>query len=77
MSFRQYQPKDVFDYIVRYKLATDGNSPSLRQIQDEFGMKSVSTADWTIKCLQRDGKVYKKDGRICISGGVWSYEKKS
>lgn len=54
--------KVVFDYIKEFS-AGHGYSPTLQEIQEKFGFKSISTAHYHVKKLQDAGYLEKAEGR--------------
>lgn len=47
----------VLRFIVSYKCAHDGNSPSLREIGDQIGVQSTSLLDYYLKELETAGYI--------------------
>lgn len=82
MSQKKSKPFDridsVFDYIVQYKLANDGNSPTIRQICSATGISSTCTARYNLEKLKSDGAldfILSEYGTVQgykIVGGYWS-----
>lgn len=65
---------DMFDWMVDYKKANNGNSPSRREIQRGMDLSSVSIVTYHLKMLQNDGRISIMDGGgIIIPGGRWSF----
>jgi hypothetical protein len=75
--------EQVFAWIVSYKRAHDGNSPTLRELMSGCGLSSLSV---TFECLRRltaAGLIARQitpDKRglsrsIVIVGGCWSYSR--
>lgn len=66
--------KQIFNFIVKFKRAHDGNSPSLRQIADTFG-HSTSTVNYHLRLLETFGLLQLGgDGQsrmISVVGGTW------
>jgi repressor LexA len=54
--------KAVFDYIKEFS-ACHGYAPTLQEIQEKFGFKSISTAHYHVKKLQDAGYLEKVEGR--------------
>jgi repressor LexA len=54
--------KAVFDYIKEFS-AGHGYAPTLQEIQEKFGFKSISTAHYHVKKLQDAGYLEKVEGR--------------
>lgn len=73
---KHQQWKDVYDAIVCYKMENDGNSPSVRWLQEKSGVKSLATIHQILGYLEEDGKIRMSDGEvksrsIVIVGGEW------
>ena len=49
-------PADVLEYIVNHKIGNNGNSPSLDNIKDEFGI-SKSSAKYILDKLKKEGYI--------------------
>lgn len=65
-------PADILEYIVTYKSEHNGNSPSLDDIKDEFGM-SKSSAKYILDKLKREGYISGEGVRnISIPNSQWS-----
>jgi SOS-response transcriptional repressor LexA len=63
----------IFDFLVRYKQAHDGNSPSLREIADACHIV-LSGAHYHLTRLEMDGRIHIEGQRsrtIEIVGGAW------
>ena len=62
----------VFDFLVRYKLAHDGNSPSLREIADACNIV-LSGAHYHLTRLQLDNRIRLggKSRMIEVVGAEW------
>ena len=71
-------PKEraVYAFIVSYKRAHDGNSPSDREIGDACEISSTSTVDYYLKNLAGMGKIEfasnRKSRRVQVVGGAWT-----
>ncbi len=65
----------VFDFIVTYKRAHDGNSPTLRQIMNGRRISSTSVVHNILIGLERDGYIRILPGSqgIVVIGGAWAY----
>jgi SOS-response transcriptional repressor LexA len=64
----------IYDYIVAFKKAHDGNSPTIREIGDAVGVSSTSQANHYLDVMVKLGMIT-RDGKfrmIGIPGGVWS-----
>ena len=63
----------IYNFIVRFKIAHNGNSPTIRQIGDEIGVVSTSQVSHYLNQMVRLGKI-ERDGKfrmISIPGGQW------
>lgn len=71
----KYDPNDLFRFIVRYKRACDGNSPTYRDIMTACGLKSTSHVNYYLKRLERHGRIRlltdKSARSIVVVGGTW------
>jgi hypothetical protein len=66
--------KDTFKYIVDYKRAHEGASPSLDDIASETG-QSKSGAHYNLRVLEADTAISIKGTRdIRVNGGKWEME---
>ncbi len=68
----------IFDFIVVYKCANDGNSPTIREIGQACGISSTSFVSNILARLERQGlirlpKVCGVSRHIHVVGGQWSY----
>jgi len=74
---QKHNPQDLLRYIVRYKTAHDGNSPTLREIMAACGISSMGTTRGILRRLVRDGFIRlpgRRDARaIEVIGGRWVY----
>ncbi len=72
--------KTIFEFIVSYKSANDGNSPSVREIAGRLAT-STSMVDYYLARLEQLGLLERRrDGssrNIHIIGGAWTYESNS
>lgn len=71
---RHHDYDAVFDYIVEYKTAHDGLSPTLREIMDNCSISSTSVVSYILTQLEQEGKIVRfgqKDRAIMIPGGRW------
>ena len=70
----------LFDFIVAYKTAHDGASPSTRTIATDFHLfygSSSSVIHYNLKALARAGLIVRtrKHCEIQVVGGSWTYTK--
>ena len=66
----------VYKFIVEYKQANDGLSPSMREIMAQ-GVSSTSMVDYYLKKLEQDGKISCSGVRgIKVKGGEWRFDLK-
>ena len=62
----------VLRFIIRYKMAHDGNSPSIREMGDACGVSSTSVVAYNLEKLERAGKIEIDGSRgIQVVGGRW------
>ena len=68
-----YSRQAVLGYIVWYKTANDGNSPTIREIMAGCGIGSTSIVSYILRDLQDEGKLRIIDGSrgIMVTGGHW------
>lgn len=76
---RVYSLDAIFDYIVAYKSAHDGNSPTVRQITAQCGISSTSVTAYNLGRLAADGRIRIGDTwgatrSIEVVGGKWGME---
>lgn len=67
----------IFNFIVAYKSAHDGNSPTSREIMDGANISSTSVVHYHLRKLEVQGKIWidgNKARRIEVIGGKWTYE---
>ncbi len=65
----------IFEFIVKYKQAHDGNSPTIREIQDACGISTTSLVHYHLGELEQAGwiEVDRFQSRsIQVEGGRWS-----
>ena len=64
--------QEVLDFIIEYKRANDGLSPSMREIMAK-GVSSTSVVAWHLKKLELAGKISCNGVRgIKVKGGSWN-----
>ena len=65
----------VFQFIVRYKRACDGNSPTYREIMRACRLASLSGVHYHLNKLERQGRIRRVPRRracsIVVVGGTW------
>lgn len=66
----------VYRFVIEYKTAHGGDSPSTRQIRDGAGLSSSSVAMSYLRKLQDDGRITLAHRpysgmEIRVKGGVW------
>lgn len=69
----------LFDAIVAYKRAHDGNSPSVRDLMAAVEYSSTASTFWLLERLEADGRIARNPNRsrhICVVGGAWTYTEK-
>ncbi len=64
----------VLEYIIRYKTANDGNSPTWRDIARAVGISSTSCVDYHIRRLECLGLIIRPGSTrgISVVGGQWT-----
>ncbi len=69
------KPKQVYEFIIAYKEAHDGNSPAFRQIGDACGISSTSVVNFYLVFLEEQGLVKVERSwqtrSISIVGASW------
>lgn len=76
MNRKKYDYDAVFTFIVNYKRNNDGNSPTIRTLQERFGISSTSVVAYILKKLEKDGKITLNNNTgqlINVVGGNWTY----
>lgn len=71
----KYDPDLVFEFICKYKTAHDGNSPTIREIQDAMGIASSSHASNLLRGLEDRNLIRITDDKcrnIEVLGGSWA-----
>lgn len=61
----------IYEFILDYKRAHDGNSPSIREIQDGVGISSPSVVNHHLQRLVKLDAIEIHNGRIQTRGGMW------
>lgn len=73
---RIYSLDDIFNFIVTYKRAHDGNSPTVRQIMESCDISSTSVVAYNLARLVVDGRIRITGNRVTRSievvGGRWT-----
>lgn len=73
-SYRKHDRDRVYDFIVAWKKAHDGNSPSIRQLTDECNTGSTSVTAHILEKLESEGRIKVEDRQarqIVVIGGEW------
>ena len=71
------RPQEIYDFIIDYKIANDGLSPSIREIATACNISSTSIVDYHIGKLVDAGKIEMRSGigkkvrGIKVVGGLW------
>jgi len=76
MNRKRYDYDAVFNFIVAYKMGNDGNSPTIRTLQDQFEISSTSVVHYILKSLEKSGKITMNNNTgqlINVVGGRWVY----
>jgi SOS-response transcriptional repressor LexA len=71
----KHNPAAVLAFIVAYKSAHDGNSPSVREIGEAVGISSSSVVTHILGNLERAGAITRTGEAaraIVVTGGQWS-----
>lgn len=68
----------VMEFILTYKEAHDGNSPTVREIAAGYGIPSTSNVVWWLRRLEAEGWLRVEETgtsrrRIMVVGGKWLY----
>lgn len=75
---RKHNKDEILRYIIEYKMANDGNSPTHRQIMEACGITNPSTTFYILERLEKDGKIsftgYGDARGIKVTGGQWSMQ---
>lgn len=64
----------IYAYILTYKAAHDGNSPSIRDMMDGLGISSTSVVAHHLRYLSDAGRIHMPYGttrNIQVPGGRW------
>lgn len=63
----------VMDFIIAYKKAHDGNSPSIREIMVGCDISSTSTVSYHLNKLAKKGRITRSRANrsIEVKGGAW------
>ena len=73
VEYKHHDPKDTYDFIVKFKREHDGNSPSYREMMKGTGITSSSHMQNMIHRLINRGWISWNSTRdITIIGGSWS-----
>jgi SOS-response transcriptional repressor LexA len=69
----------VFRFILEFKWAHDGNSPTIREIKEGCEMSSTSYVMFILRRLESRGLIecphFGKNRMIVVSGGRWTHER--
>lgn len=65
----------IYQYIVRFKVENDGNSPTMRQIGGSVGVKSTSMIAFYLNRLEAAGLISRPPGvcNIQLVGGRYTH----
>lgn len=64
----------LYDFIIAYKKEHDGNSPCVREMCNEIGIRSTSLLVYYLEALEDRGLIRVDSGKersICVTGGQW------
>lgn len=80
MSRRKLEGRaqEIFDFIVQYKTANDGQSPTMREMMGGTDITSTSVITYYLDTLVEYGlilRVDKESRGIQVVGGKWRLEK--
>lgn len=67
----------LLEFIIAYKRAHDGNSPTIREMCFAVESKTTSVVNYYLVQLERQGRIVMSKGAsrsICVVGGHWRYE---
>lgn len=68
----------ILDFIINYKINTDGNSPAVREILNGLNLSSTSVVIHYLRILENLGIIERKNEinkttvHFCVVGGKWS-----
>ena len=68
---RTYDYDKVFKFIIEYKQANDGLSPTIRKIMSQLDIKSTSTTARILNTLASEGRITRTNQGIKVTGGEW------
>lgn len=63
--------KLIYDAVIAYKKANDGNSPTIRAICDATGIPSTATVYRYLNAMKAKGLVDIVDKKVVVIGGTW------
>ena len=70
----RHKAETVLRYIIRYKGMNDGLSPSMREIMEACGIRSLSHVHLILEKLEDAGWINRDGNRgIFVVGGQWTY----
>ncbi len=78
MPERQHDPEEIYRFIVAFKQAHDGNSPTLREIGAGCAISSTSVVVYHLGLLAKAGRIRlcredrSRARRIEVVGGAWT-----
>ncbi len=58
----------IYQSIVKYKAEHDGNAPPFSYVAAKLKISKTAVKYW----VDRDPRLYWKDGDLCVRGGRWS-----
>ena len=71
------QTQRMYDFIVAYKRANDGNSPTTQEMMAACGYLTTSVVRYQLNKLQAEGLILLEPGRHCfirVVGGEWNLQ---
>lgn len=75
MRHSRHSDQSILDYIIAYKQANDGNSPTVREIAMAFAA-STSVIGYHLRRMRLSGEIYTTSygmsRNLCVTGGRWA-----
>jgi SOS-response transcriptional repressor LexA len=71
----------LFEFILEYKTAHDGNSPTYREMMAATGLTTTSMVAWHLEKLEAEGRIERPqqvgNSRVIeVVGGEWCYDRR-
>jgi Mn-dependent DtxR family transcriptional regulator len=67
---QKHDPSEFLEFIIGFKKAANGNSPTFRDISLRFDC-STSVVDFVLKKLEREGEIKRTKHGIEVIGSSW------